>query len=110
MADACCGTPTVDLEAGGGWGDRWKTIAAGVAAVAWTSGVVAGFADAAGGFRALALGHQPGRAHAMGSRAQAQCARIQVMRSQQTRANLLQWMRTQSQTKACVIGQGVLRL
>lgn len=46
MADACCGTSTVDLAAGGGWGDRWKTIAAGVAAVAWISGVVAGFADA----------------------------------------------------------------
>ncbi|MEO6651961.1 MAG: cation-translocating P-type ATPase [Ilumatobacteraceae bacterium] len=46
MAGACCGTPTVDLDAGGGWGDRWKTIAAGVAAVAWISGVVAGFADA----------------------------------------------------------------
>ena len=46
MADACCGITTVDLEAGGGWGDRWKTIAAGVAAVAWFSGVVAGFADA----------------------------------------------------------------
>ncbi len=51
MADACCGTATVDLDAAGGWadggwGDRWKTIAAGVAAVAWISGAVAGFADA----------------------------------------------------------------
>ncbi|MEJ7801597.1 MAG: heavy metal translocating P-type ATPase, partial [Ilumatobacter sp.] len=46
MGDACCGAATVDCDDDGGWGDRWKTVAAGVSAVAWTLGVVAGFADA----------------------------------------------------------------
>jgi len=46
VGDACCGGATVDVDDAGGWGDRWKTIAAGVSAVAWTLGVVAGFADA----------------------------------------------------------------
>ncbi len=46
MGDVCCGAESVDLDDAGGWGDRWKTIAAGVSAVAWIVGVVAGFADA----------------------------------------------------------------
>ncbi len=46
MGDSCCASATVDLDDAVGWGDRWKTVAAGMSAVAWTLGVVARFAEA----------------------------------------------------------------
>ena len=45
MGDACCGGETVDRDAGG-LGERWKTVAAGVSAIAWVIGLLAGVADA----------------------------------------------------------------
>ena len=45
MGDACCGGETVDRDAGG-LVDRWKTVAAGVSAIAWVIGLLAGIADA----------------------------------------------------------------
>ena len=45
MGDACCGGETVDRDAGG-LVDRWKTVAAGVSAIAWVIGLLAGVADA----------------------------------------------------------------
>ena len=45
MGDACCGGETVDRDAGG-LGERWKTVAAGVSAIAWVIGLLAGIADA----------------------------------------------------------------
>ncbi len=48
MSDACCGGP-VDLDAEtGGLSGRWKSIAAGGSAVAWSAGMVAGLVDAPG--------------------------------------------------------------
>lgn len=49
MNDACCGG-SVDVhdDDADGLGDRWKSIAALVSAVAWTLGIVAGFADSPG--------------------------------------------------------------
>ena len=45
MGDACCGGETVDRDTGG-LGERWKTVAAGVSAIAWVIGLLAGVADA----------------------------------------------------------------
>ncbi len=50
MADSCCEiTPGGDhLDDEGGWRERWRTIAAVVAAVLWLAGVVVGRADLPG--------------------------------------------------------------
>ena len=45
MGDACCGGETVDRDAGG-LVDRWKTVAAGLSAIVWVIGLLAGVADA----------------------------------------------------------------
>ena len=46
MGDACCGAVRTDGDDDGGLNGRWKSIAAGVSAVAWALGMVAGFVDA----------------------------------------------------------------
>jgi cation-transporting ATPase G len=47
MSDACCGSEDgVARDEGGGLSERWKSVAAGLSALMWTVGVVAGFADA----------------------------------------------------------------
>ena len=47
MADACCAPPSGPIASGdGGWSERWRTVAAVVAAVAWLVGVAAGWAGA----------------------------------------------------------------
>ncbi|WP_040495345.1 heavy metal translocating P-type ATPase [Ilumatobacter nonamiensis] len=49
MSDACCGgTASVDGDDANGLADRWKMIAAGMSAVAWTAGIIAELTDAPG--------------------------------------------------------------
>ncbi len=47
MADTCCAPPAGNAEAADeGWGERWRSVAAVAAAVAWVVGVAAGWAGA----------------------------------------------------------------
>ena len=47
MSDPCCGGEVeVGGDGAGGLSERWKSVAAGLSALMWTFGVVAGFADA----------------------------------------------------------------